>query len=247
MQFSIKAKLDSAGVAIQGITESIAKSLYLAAANLARMTLNKAQELAGQKLHNTRLDYINALHMDETAPGIFVVYLDPKMNWVEDGTPQYNMLPKLAQGPKSKISKDGFRYSVIPLRQSTSSKGSESPKVQDYAADLRNVIKTQKFKTVRDNISPITGKRTTVERLIDSDPSIPKHLKGLTRVREFKQGSGRPSSSAYLTFRVASERQDASKHWVHPPQRAAAIFKDLERFVDQQLDTIIADVFKKEA
>jgi hypothetical protein len=246
MQFSIKAKLDSAGVAIQSITESIAKSLYLAAANLARMTYNKAVELAGQKLHNTRQDYISALHMEESAPGVFVVYLDPKMNWVEDGMAAFPMLPKLAQGPKSKVAKDGHRYVVIPMKQSTSTKGSDNPKVQEFAADLKNVIKSQKFKTVRDGISPVTGKRTTVERLLD-DPSIPKHLKGLTRVREFKQGSGKPSSSAYLTFRVASEKQDASSMWKNPGYAGVKIFPDLERWVDQQLDSIVADVFKKES
>lgn len=241
MEFSVKTKLKDIGVVVQNITESIAKNLYIQVANLARLTYNKAIEIASSKLHGTRQDYINALQLEEEAPGVFVVYLNPTANHLEEGYPRFPMLPRLAQGPKSKVAKDGHRYTIIPLKQTTSADVGQ--KSLEMVQDLRHVIKSRKFKTVRQGVNPKSGKYTTVERLLD-DPDIPKHLRGLTRVREYSsKDAKRPLSSAYLTFRVASEKQDAAKHWVHPGFRGVHIFPELEKWVDVELDKIIADIF----
>jgi hypothetical protein len=245
MKISLKAKLSSIGIDIKGITESIARDLYVGMANLARLTYNKAVEIASQRLHTTRQDYINALHLEEEAPGIFVVYLDPVMNHVEEGYPPFPMLPKLAQGPKSKVSKDGHRYVVIPLRQHTSPDKPTSGKSVDFAEALKEVVRERKWKKVKEGISPKSGKYTTVERVADQK-GMPQHLRGLTRVREYgEKGAKRPISSAYYTFRTASEKQDPATHWYHPGYSGAKVFPDVFSWADSQLDIIVSEIFGK--
>lgn len=155
------------------------------------------------------------------------------------------MLPKLAQGPKSKISKEGHRYTVIPIR-----KGMDDQVAvpgagggADMVSAIKSVIDQRKFKLVRAEKSRETGKFTTVERYTGAVPNA--NLKGLTRVREYAgaEKSGSPASSAYFIFRVASEKQDANTRWRHPGFKGANIFPDLERWSNQQLEQILKEFF----
>jgi hypothetical protein len=115
----------------------------------------------------------------------------------------------------------------------------------DYASDLKRFVKSREkdFKTVKEGVSPKTGRYTKVERL--GGEGIPRHMKGLTRVREYKEaGAAKPTSSAYFTFRTASEKQDPQKHWFHPGKHGANIFRDLDQWTDQQMNTIIGQFFE---
>jgi len=242
MKISLKAKLEELGIQIKDLTADIAQHMYVVIARLANLTYNKAVEMTNDRLHGTRQDYINALHLQEEGTGIFVVYLDPVANHLEEGYPPFAMLPKLAQGPKSKVSKEGHRYVRIPMRQKMSPINPQSTKQKDFAEALKSVVKSRRFKKVKEGVSPKTGKFTTIERLVDKD--VPKHLKGLTRVREYKkEGDKKPASSAYFTFRTASEKQDPNSHWFHPGFRGANLWPDLEKWTEQELDKIVRDFF----
>ncbi len=241
MKLSLRAKLDDIG--IDEIGEEIARDLQASVAELAQLTYNKAVEMTNERLHGTRQDYINALHMEEEGPGVYVVYLDPEMNHLEDGYPAFPMLPKLAQGPKSKISKDGHRYVVIPMRKTTAPVNPGSQKQLDMSVALKKLVAQRRMKKVREGVSPKTGKYTTVERLT-SNKGVHPHLQNLVRVREYKTPeSKRPMSSAYFTFRTASEKQDPTSSWFHPGYGGAQIFPDLERWAESQLENIISEFF----
>lgn len=245
MKLNIKAKIDQHGGNLENIKEELAKKTYMAIAKLAAMTYNKAVEFTNTRLKGRRLDYINALHLEEEAPGIFVVSLDESAHDIEKGQPPHPMLPWLAQGPKSKVGKDGHRYTIIPLRHSTTgAPETAKPPQKDYADALQALIKQRDFKTVKQGYSPKTGKYTTIERVTTKNTH--PYLKGLTRVREYKtKDSKKPTSSAYFTFRTASEKQDPAKSWRHPGTRGAKIFPDLYKWADQQLDTIVREFFSK--
>lgn len=240
--FSIKAKAEQLGLDFAKLTDDLARDMVATVHQLAASTYNKAVELANQRLHGTRQDYINALHFGQESAGVWVVYLDPDANDLEDGYDSFQMLPKLAMGPKSKPLKDGSgRYVVIPMRQRMSPLNPSNPKQADLASRLKELSKMRKWEKVKEGVSGTTGKYTTVERMKAAKDDHP-YLKGLTRIREYnKKGDKAPSSSAYFTYRTASTKQDASKHWVHPGFKGAQIFPELEKWVDFELENILVE------
>lgn len=244
---SVKAKLDELGIQLQGLGAEVVDGLVATAAKMSELAYNRAVEMTQDRLHSTRQQYIDALQLSQEGPGVFVVSLAEEAEKWEEGFPPFPMLPKLAQGPKSKVAKDGHRYTVIPLRQNVGEemmlpKTSGPGGAPDMVAAIKNIVDERKFKQVKAEQSKQTGKFTTVERYTGE---IHPALKGLTRIREYK-GADKdesPISSAYFIFRVASEKQDPNTHWKHPGFEGANIFPDLERWADEQLGQIVKEFF----
>lgn len=246
MDIKLSAKLEELGIEIEEIGEQAAQDMVSAVQSLAASTYQKAVEMTGDRLHTTRQTYINALHMSEEGSGIYVVYLDPSANHLEEGMDGFNMLPKLATGPKSKMAKDGSRYVTIPFRNTTAPANPNSSKQKDLAQRLKDEIKTREFKKVKEGVSTKTGKYTTVERMVSGQTTHP-YLKGLTRVRQYNsqesaQQGEPPASSSYFTFRVASTKQDPTKSWVHPGTNGANIFPELADWAETEMEQIIVDL-----
>ena len=252
MDISFKAKGEELGIVFGELAEEVIAEMQLAVAQAARLTYNRAIELAGQRLHSTRQEYISHLHLEEEGDGVYVVYLDEEADYLEEGQPPHAQLPRLAQGPKSKQTKDGtHRYTIIPLRQTTAPVNPTSPVQTEMSANLRQAIRSGQFKTIRQGRGA-SGKFTTVER-IAKDAAVHPYIKGLVRVREYGgvtqealTGGGTKGmpllSSSYFTFRIASENQDPIENWFHPGSAGAHIWDDLEQWADQQVEQIIREI-----
>lgn len=88
--------------------------------DLAAMAEMRARDEADKKLHTTRDRYKKALSMQKIGEDVYSVTLDPSAVDLEEGYPGFNQIDRgLARGPKSKVSKDGHRYVIIPFDQST--------------------------------------------------------------------------------------------------------------------------------
>lgn len=75
--------------------------------------------LGAQSALGSRADeYINALRIEHD----LTIGIDPSARHLEDGYSSYEMLPKLATGPKSKVAEDGSRYATVPLGKTNESK-----------------------------------------------------------------------------------------------------------------------------
>lgn len=84
---------------------------------LAQATMSKADEMASQRLNTTRQQYVDSLKMEKMGPNIYSISLDSDAHHLEIGYESFNMLAHgLAKGPKSKISKKGYRYVHIPFQ-----------------------------------------------------------------------------------------------------------------------------------
>jgi len=245
MKLIVTVKMQEMQLEIEKLTADVLEQLKKILPRLSKTVYAKAVEMAGQRLHSTRDQYIDALHEENPSEDVYVVYLDPEADHLESGFPSFPMMPKLFMGPKAKISKSGRKYVVIPLRQTTSAINPSSVKQTDLAERLKAEVRTREFKTVKAGVSAKTGKYRTVERMIPGS-NTPKNLQGLTRVREFKDKDaaekGHIMSSSYFTFRVASENQDASKRWVHPGFPGAKIFPELEQWIEGELEQILVDL-----
>jgi len=246
MKLDLKVKLDELQIDMQNLAEETARDMVSMMASLAEQTYEKAKEMASQKLHTTAQQYINALDHGQEDENTWVVTLHKDAEHLEDGYPGFHMLPKLAQGPASKMGKDGHRYTVIPFKHTTAPANPGNSKQADLASRLKSEIKMRQFKQVRAGTSSKTGKYTTVERMVSGASTHP-YLKGLVRVREYKsqehahqKGSG-PISSSYYTFRIASEKQNPAEKWVHPGFVGVKIFPDVFQWAELELEQLIVD------
>jgi hypothetical protein len=122
-----------------------------------------AQKLAGQahlhiieevqtKLHTRRQAYLEALvKPTEIEPGIWVITLDAKAAWIEEGMPQHSMVPDLLRrssrgsaksGPK--MAADGSTYRIIPFeRNKGPTKQTEAE--QTLTASLKSELRKLKI------------------------------------------------------------------------------------------------------
>lgn len=193
------------------------------------------ETLAQQRLTTTRERFTNAIST-KTEGGLLVITVDPE-DWlaisVESGADPFDMKTKALKSPKAKISKEGFKYMVIPISQSKSAKGSSTEKGQDFQAMITKELTKPKFKLPKMKLG-IDGTLSMMEEVIANDP----RAKGMYRVKTFKSAKdmasgGRPVRSGYVMFRVMSEK--FPEKWQHPGIKPANIFKDTETWIYQML------------
>lgn len=72
-------------------------------------------EKASSKLHSRRQMYIDSLSFKQVGQDTWVINLDAKARWIEDGMEPHNMLDALLKSPKAKTAKDGSKYLVVPF------------------------------------------------------------------------------------------------------------------------------------
>jgi hypothetical protein len=103
--------------------------LNKAVQTLAAQTHTRILENVQQRLHARRKMYVEALRVPkEVAPGVFVIVLDEKAVWIEEGMPPHDMvddlLRKATPGAKPpRQAKDGSLYRIIPFKQNEAPSG----------------------------------------------------------------------------------------------------------------------------
>lgn len=129
MRFKVSLA-DSIHIKIANAAEQLSQAHIRAAQSamrdLAVETYAKAQEMASQRLNSTRQKYADSLSFDQAGDNHWVITLDGDAKYLEEGYPSFNQIEAgLARGPKSKVSKAGHRYVVIPFehKQAAAAKG----------------------------------------------------------------------------------------------------------------------------
>lgn len=104
---------------VADVVGSANKKLAQGLRDLAQATMAKANEMASNRLHTTKQQYVDSLKIEKIGPNIYSVSLDDEAKHLETGYDAYNMIAHgLTRGPKSKVSKDGYRYVVVPFQNS---------------------------------------------------------------------------------------------------------------------------------
>jgi hypothetical protein len=76
----------------------------------------QAKRMASMRLSGTAQMYIDALKFSKQGDGVYMLILGAEASHLEEGYPSFDMLAAgLARGPKSKVSKEGYRYVTIPF------------------------------------------------------------------------------------------------------------------------------------
>ena len=102
-------------------------------AKVSTQAFEKAKELAAERLHRTKQQYIDSLTVQKVGPNVYVVRLDADAVHLEEGYGRYDMKPGLlglnsgTNKPGVKTSKKGYKYRVIPFDQSGGAAKKDSP------------------------------------------------------------------------------------------------------------------------
>lgn len=171
---------------------------------------------------------------------------------IEEGRPPRDLKKMLNTSMKVRQAKDGSRYLIIPFRHNTPGNTAHAPAMsQNVFAQAKMLglskivghgrrvsgtgafsLKTQSPATVRQR------KYSWGDRLMGE--TVPRNQQGMVRMNT-ATGEGR-KSSAYLTFRVMSEK---SNGWIIPAQPGQYIVRTVVTAMQPLAEHVIQEAFKR--
>lgn len=210
------------------------------------LTRQHIQSVANKKLHTTKEKYMDALTI-EMDNNVLMVEIDPA-NWianaVESGADPFNMKDTHLRGPNTRVSRQGYRYKIIPIGKDPSGPGSNTEKGQAYQKAVQQALKAPTFGRSFLRYLP-NGKIAEMQEVVSGDPM----LSGFYRTRVYDSGKELANSKGkkwgYVLFRVISENPNSIAKWDHPGIRPQHILKDTERWLNNNLPDIF-DAFVQE-
>jgi hypothetical protein len=218
------------------------KALNEASRDVAAMVYAKAKELAAERLNSRRDMFVEGLTLYPVNDDVWIVELDAKVRWIDDGVPEHSMLDDLLKSPKAKTAKDGSKYVVVPFNHGPGKGPTNSTQAQQ---DLTSTIKTEmkrrkipfgKIEKGEDG-SPKIGKLHSFDIMnapnkthegpgqgkgpVGSARQGPTGIPFLQGVNVYqskvKDKAGKESvKKSIMTFRVASSKHKSEGRWEHP-------------------------------
>jgi len=244
---------------IQRALNSVAQG---SARDLAMMIKTKATELAAQKLKTRRQLFVDGLKMAKVTEDVWVVSLDAKVRWIDDGQPRHNMLDNLLKSKKAKRAADGSRYLVVPfdhgpgkgpaattpaqqdlistIKAEMKERGIPFGKIETDAAGQARLGKLHSFDITKAPIKSIQGPgqgKGPVGSVKQGPTGIPL-LQGVT-VYQNKDAKGRVKKQI-VTYRIASSKHEGQGRWEHPGNNAINIMEDATKWAMQEWEKEIA-------
>lgn len=192
--------------------------------------------LAQQRLNHTRANFLAAVTMD-VRDEVLIVSVNPD-DWlamhVEAGADGWPMTKTHLSGPKTKISKAGYRYKVIPLRVWKKTPSANTEKGKQFWERISEALTKPRYGRARSQVNP-DGTVTVRQELLTDIPEA----RGMYRVMQYATAEAavqkkRPTSSQHVLFRTMSERYP--QKFVHPGIKPANILTDAHKIVEDGLD-----------
>lgn len=234
----------------QTLDESSKKAMKDAGERLTAMTRAHIAEEANKRLHTRREMYLEGLTHYQLDENTFIVNLDAKVRWIDDGLPEHNMLDDLLKSPKAKTAKDGSKYIVVPF-QHKKGPTQMTPAQKNLLDTIKTELKAKKIsygklemgadgkpklgllhkfdikdKPIKQTNGPGQGKGP-IGSVMQGNTGIPL-LQGIRIYqREFqKKGGGTGVRKDIMTFRVASSKQKGQGKWDHPGTPAVKLMDE---------------------
>lgn len=251
---------------LTNVDKAALDGLRKAAAGLAAQIHGRLVKTAGQKLHSRREMYVNALKLTPVNNDVWVVSLDAKARWIEDGQSPHNMLDDLLSSPKAKRAKDGSSYVVVPFDHGPGKGVTNAPQAeQDLVSTLKSEFKKRGIPFGKLEKEPGGQARLGKVRSFDIMTGPTKTHNGpgqghgpIGAVRQgptgipFLQGvrvyqaevadaQGKKSvKKSIVTFRVASSKHVGQDRWNHPGLDPVNLFDDVVEWAQSVWETEIA-------
>lgn len=263
----IKLDLDAADIFnLEAHLKDAAESaMKKATAGLAAAIDGHLREEAARKLKSRREMFVNALSMKEVE-GVWVVNLDKKAVWIDDGMQEHEMIDDLLKAKSAKTAADGSRYTIVPFKHGPGAGKTNSTEAQlDLVSTIKTALKKQDipFGSIEKNADG-TPKEGLLHKLdITSGPlktaNVPGQGKGpigsvrqgstgtpfLQRLNIYQKTTTNPDGSkstkrSIMTFRTVSSKQKGTGKWVHPGLAPKNLMDEAFQWALQEWEKTIA-------
>lgn len=260
-------------IKLTDLKDQVEQAAKNAIRDLSAMSYGHLVEQVQNKLHSTREKYLEALSISQIDEQTWLINLDSKMVWLEDGMPQHEMIDDLLKSSKAKTSKSGSKYLAIPFQHNvkpTASTSAQKSLTETIKAELskRNIPYGDLEKDAQGNVkkgllhkiditnnpiktahAPGQGKGP-IGSPFQGQTGIP-FLKGIRIYqKDVKDKAGKTTTAkGIMTFRTVSSTQKGSGKWVYP-EKEGKFFLDetaswaLEQWDKKIKDQIIANIEK---
>lgn len=216
----------------EALTEAVKKASVMA--------YGIANELAAEKLRTRLKTYQEALHYEEVSPGLWVISLDEKAMFIEEGLEPHDQRTTLL-GKGAKIAKDGTKYRSIPFEHSKnpSQQTARAREISSWAKKLlkQNNIPYKKIEKDPQG-NPLVGKLHTIKNSGTARPSAKAKFPALDglNIYQTKQANGKIRRDI-MTFRTITSKPGDT--WQHPGLRPEKIlditFDKIQRIFDEEI------------
>lgn len=260
---------------IKEFRPTVDQAMKDAARDLAAQTHAHILEEVQDKLHSTRQKYLDALHMEQVEEDTWVISLDTKAMFIEEGLPpNKDMLDGLLKSTKAKTAKDGSRYIVVPF-QHNKGQTAQTPAAKNLTDTVKAEMKKRKIpygKLEMDSAGkPKTGLLHSFDIMkqplktaegagqgrgpIGSVKQGPTGIPLLQGIRVYqtatKDKAGKEKvTKSIMTFRIASSKHKGQGRWIHPGLEAKRFFDEaaawaLKEFEERIRDQVLITVAHK--
>lgn len=250
---SLKIKIDIAAIASQfkqlatEVKQDLEKGVErLAAATNAHVRMEAEENLSGP----TYLKFNKSIGFDNVSPGIWVVSIDEKGMWVEEGLhPNFDMKPGLLKNAKD-VSERGYKYRSVPFDMGKSKSTSTG-----YEFNLRQRVKSElaknkiPFKKIEKDAN---GKpKEGLLHKLNFGGEIPGKgntpvLQGLSIYQTVtKTGNVRRD---IMTFRTVSgdPQSGSANKWMHPGYDAKKFLDHAQEWAEKEWEnTILPEILSR--
>ena len=224
----------------------------VAVATLATATNQQIVKQVNDKLHSRREKYKDALSFKQVADNLWVIELDAKAMWIEEGKEAGSMLDDLLKSPKAKTDKDGHKYLIVPFEH-TKPPTKQTVEAQSITDILKKGLKQAGvgFKKLDRNPDG-SVKQGLVHKGDYGGPKKPHWSnRALDGVRVYQHAMKNPDGSPktdkkgnamgrrdIMTFRIASEKHRGKK-WEYPGIEGTHFFEHAWEWAIQKWETEI--------
>jgi hypothetical protein len=212
------------------------------------------------------IEHLTVFPLDKGGQGVWIVNLDKKYRWIDDGQDEHEMLEDLLKSPKAKTSKDGSRYLTVPFDHSPGKgKTGTTPAGKTLIDTIRGELKTRGIpfgkiekgpdgKPLLGNLHNIDITKAPVKTAegpgqgwgpvgaVRQGQSGTPFLQGIrisqNKVKDPKTGRESVKRSI-MTFRVASSKQSGKGMWVHPGLEAKNMLEEGAQWAANQWERVI--------
>ena len=172
---------------------------------------------------------------------------------IENGTHELDMKRTHLFGPKSRVSKEGFPYVIIPLRWKTPktigfkkvmpvniyNKVKEFKKIETLVGADKSLVKTQNYS------GEMVG-RAQYNRGYDKlNDTSSGNMNGMVRSTD---ETGIDQSGGYFTFRIISAKQLVTKpySWIRPATPAYNVTRGLKEYTEDEIGMMVEDAIMED-
>ena len=210
--------------------------------------------------------YARSIHIVKLGPFEYEIASDAQIaEWIENGTQELDMKKTHPYGPRSRVSKKGVPYLVIPFRWGTP-EGRDGKRVgfknimpESVYSIIKNKQKFRQTKTLMTTHNEPNAKGQPVSRreykgadgkggwgdrlTADMGLEVSSNMEGMSSMLGQREG-GKNRTSGYFTFRVISA--NSPKHsWIKPAMRprpvTQAVAKTTEKIIEESVESAIRE------